>query len=161
MSTHTALAVVPFPKRSAIMETKSATQVQKERRAAIETTANELLSHCTDITLTSINERGYQRTCVLTKVHADGFNDIYFITSKRSPINGKASVCYFHGADSVTLIGDVVFETDRATQEAMWLETERPFSRMGVDDPKFRLLHFHTREATFWIDGKFRTCKYR
>lgn len=35
------------------------------------------------------------------------------------------------------------------------------FSKKGTDDPKFRLIKFHTIEATFWIEGKFRTCKYK
>lgn len=34
-------------------------------------------------------------------------------------------------------------------------------SKKGIDDPKFRLIHFHAIEATFWIEGKFRTCKYK
>ena len=31
----------------------------------------------------------------------------------------------------------------------------------GIADTKFRLLKFTTIEATFWIGGKFRTCKYK
>lgn len=100
----------------------------------------------------------------------EGFSDIYFITSKRSPINGKAthfengpkaSVCYYHGDDSVTLIGNVEFVEDREVQESIWSEQHRKFLKKGIDDPKFRLLKFHTIEATFWIEGKFRTCKYK
>lgn len=107
---------------------------------------------------------------MLTKARNEGFSDIYFITSKRSKINGKAthfeqnpkaSVCYFSGGDSVTLIGNVEFVEERELQEAVWKESDRRFFSKGIDDPKFRLLKFHTIEATFWIEGKFRTCKYR
>lgn len=121
-------------------------------------------------TLTSINEKGYPRTCVMGKAENDGFKDIYFITSKRSALSGKAthfehnpkaSVCYFSERNSVTLIGNVEFITDRNKQERIWSEEHRPFFPKGLDDPKFRLLKFHTIEATFWIDGKFRTCKYK
>ena len=62
---------------------------------------------------------------------------------------------------SVTLIGNVTFVTDRKTLEGIWDESDRRFFGKGIDDPKFRLLKFHTLEATFWIGGKFRTCKYR
>ena len=149
---------------------KTAAQIQKERIKEIESKANELIEKCDVAALTSINEKGYPRTCLLSTAKADSFSDIYFVTSKRSELNGKAthfeanpkaSVCYFSGGDSVTLIGNVQFITDRATQKSIWKETDRKFFKKGIDDPKFRLLKFHTIEATFWIEGKFRTCKYK
>lgn len=149
---------------------KKASQIQKERIAEIEEKANELISKCTVAVLTSINESGYPRSCVLSIARADGFRNIYFVTSKRSEINGKAkhfevnskaSVCYYLGGDSVTLIGNVEFVTDRSIQESIWKETDRKFFKQGIDDPKFRLIKFHTIEATYWIDGKFRTVKYK
>jgi len=149
---------------------KTASQIQKERTKELEAKANVLLEKCCVAALTSVNEKGYPRTCVLSIAKAEGFSDLYFVTSKRSPISGKAvhfennpkaSVCYFLGGDSVTLIGTVEFIEDRAVQEAVWNETDRRFFKKGIDDPKFRLLHFHTIEATFWIEGKFRTCRYK
>ena len=149
---------------------KTASQIQKERTKELEDKANALIQKCSTATLTSITEKGYPRTCVLNIAKQEGFADVYFVTSKRSPISGKvthfennpkASVCYSLGGDSVTLIGDVTFIEDRAVQEAVWNETDRRFFKKGIDDPKFRLLHFHTIEATFWIEGKFRTCKYK
>ena len=149
---------------------KTTSEIQKERTRELEEKANALIQKCSTATLTSINEKGYPRTCLLNIAKADGFSDVYFVTSKRSPINGKvthfeanpkASVCYFLGGDSVTLIGEVEFIEDRDVQEAVWNETDRRFFKKGIDDPKFRLIKFHTLEATFWIEGKFRTCKYK
>lgn len=149
---------------------KTASEIQKERTRELEEKANALIEKCKVVALTSINEKGYPRTCLLSIAKADGFSDIYFVTSKRSDINGKAahfeknskaSVCYFLEGDSVTLIGNVEFITDRQIQEAVWNETDRKFFKKGIEDPKFRLLKFHTIEATFWIEGKFRTCKYK
>lgn len=59
--------------------------------------------------------------------------------------------------DSITLIREVEFVEDRALKERIWNEGDRSFFKNGIDDPKFRLLKFHTIEATFWIGGKFRT----
>ena len=149
---------------------KTAHEIQKERIAEIEAKAAKLLDSVSVATLTSISENGYPCTCLLTKHRNDGFSDIYFVTSKRSKLNGKAthfehnpraSVCYFSGGDSVTLIGNVAFVEDRATQESIWSNTDRRFFSKGIDDPKLRMLKFHTIEATFWIEGKFRTGKYR
>lgn len=149
---------------------KTASEIQKERTKELEEKANTLIRKCNTATLTSINEKGYPRTCLLSIARTEGFSDIYFVTSKRSDINGKvthfeknpkASVCYFLDGDSVTLIGNVEFIDDRELQEAVWNETDRRFFKKGVDDPKFRLIRFHTVEATFWIEGKFRTCKYK
>ena len=149
---------------------KKASEIQKERTRELEEKANLLIAKCKVATLTSINEKGYPRTCLLSIAKADGFSDVYFVTSKRSEINGKvthfetntrASVCYFLDGDSVTLIGNVEFVEDRDLQEAVWNETDRRFFKKGIDDPKFRLIKFYTIEATFWIEGKFRTCKYK
>lgn len=149
---------------------KTASEIQKERIKELEEKANALIAKCGTATLTSINEKGYPRTCLLAIAKAEGFSDIYFVTSKRSEINGKvthfeknpkASVCYFLDGDSVTLIGNVEFINDRELQAAVWNETDRRFFKKGIDDPKFRLIKFHTIEATFWIEGKFRTCKYK
>ena len=99
---------------------RTANEIQKERRKEIEDKADE-----------PINEKGYPRICVLSIAKTEEFSDVYFITSKRSPINGKAthfesnpkaSVCYFLGGDSVTLIGNIEFVEDRETQESIWSE---------------------------------------
>lgn len=149
---------------------KTASQIQKERIIEIENKACELINRCKVASLTSINENGYPRTCVLNIAKRNSFKEIYFVTSKRSHINGKAthfelnskaSVCYYLGGDSVTLVGDVEFITDRSVQEEIWNEADRKFFKNGIDDPKFRLIKFHTIEATFWIEGKFRTVKYK
>ena len=149
---------------------KTASEVQKDRTRELEEKATQLIKKCSVATLTSINEKGYPRTCLLSIAKADDFSDIYFVTSKRSQINGKAthfeanpkaSVCYFLDGDSVTLIGNVEFVEDREMQAYVWNESDRRFFKNGSDDPKFRLLKFHTIEATFWIEGKFRTCKYK
>ena len=149
---------------------KSASEIQKERIVQIEAEASALVDSVRIATLTSVNENGYPRTCVMSKYKNEGFSDIYFVSSKRSKQSGKvthfennpkASVCCFRDGDSVTLIGNVSFVTDRKTPESIWDESDRRFFGKGIDDPKFRLLKFHTIEATFWIGGKFRTCKYR
>lgn len=148
----------------------TAYEIQKERIAKIEAEANELLDRCDTLSLASVNEQGYPRICTVSKFKAESFREMYFISSKRSKTNGKithfesndkASVCYTSGNDSVTLIGKIEFVTDRALAETLWRESDRHFFAKGVDDPKFRLLRFRTIEATFWINGSFRTCKYK
>lgn len=149
---------------------KSASQIQKERIKELENQANELLKKCNVLTLASINENDYPRICTISKLKDEGFNILYFVTSKRSELNGKAthfeknshaSVCYSLGNDSVTLIGNIEFIQDKELQKKLWNESDRRFFSKGIEDPKFRLLKFTTNEATFWINGKFRTCKYK
>ncbi len=149
---------------------KTTNEIQKERRKEIEEKASLLLERCDAVTLTSINEKGYPRTCVLSKLKSDTFMDIYFETSKRSDINGKAthfeantkaSVCYYLGGDSVTLIGNIDIISDPNEKKLFEELCDKRFFKKGIYDPKHRLLRFHTTEATFWIEGKFRTCKYK
>lgn len=147
-----------------------ASDIQKQRIREIEEKADKLVDELNIATLTSINQDGYPRTCVMTKADNMSFKEIYFVTSKRSHLNGKAthfenntkaSVCFYDSSDSLTLIGDVTFIDDKDLQNKLWIESDRRFFSKGADDPKFRLIRFQTREATFWIDNKFRTLKYK
>ncbi len=149
---------------------KTAAEIQKERAKELEDKAAELLSRCDVLTLTSINENGYPRTCLVSKLKAEGFRDIYVETSKRSELAGKAthferctkaSVCFFQGGDSVTLVGDVKIISDPQEKKAFEALCNKGFFKKGVEDPKHRLLMFHATEATFWIGGRFRTCTYK
>jgi len=149
---------------------KKASEIQKERTKELEDKARILLEKCDVITLASINDQGYPRICTISKVKADGFSDLWFFTSKRSELNGKAthfennekaSVCYQLGGNSVTLIGTVEIVSDMEEKGKFDDLCDRAFFKRGVEDPKCYLLKFHTIEATFWIDRKFRTCKYK
>jgi len=149
---------------------KKASEIQKERIQEIEDKANILLDKCDTITLASVNKSGYPRICYVSKLRSVGFSEIYIVTGKRSKYHGKvthfenntkASVCYFIGGDSVTLIGNIEIVEDDNLKTELWRESDRRFFSKGTEDPKFRLLRFVTNEATFWIDGKFRTCTYK
>lgn len=148
---------------------KTAYEIQKERIRDIEEKARQLLTECHVVTLASVNEQGYPRICAVTKVHAEGFSEIYFETSKRSKYHGKAthfeknakaSVCYHRGPDSVTLIGEVAIVHDMAVKKTFESHCDKRFFKGGIADPKHVLLKFRVKEATFWIEGKFRTCRY-
>lgn len=149
---------------------KKASEIQKERIKEIEDKAIVLLDKCDIVTLASVNEDGYPRICTIAKIKNNGFSDIWFFTSKRSKINGKAthfennkkaSVCYRLGGDSITLIGNIEIVNDMNELNSFDEYCDRNFFKKGVKDPRCRLLRFHTIEATFWIQGKFRTCKYK
>jgi general stress protein 26 len=149
--------------------TKTASEIQKERIHEIEEKAARLLEKCDVVTLASVNENGYPRICTVTKLKANGFSEIFFQTSKRSEYHGKAthfehnskaSVCYSLGGDSVTLIGDVEIVLDMEVKKEFEQQCDAKFFKKGIADPKHILLRFRVKEATFWIDGKFRTCRY-
>ncbi|GAB6087481.1 pyridoxamine 5'-phosphate oxidase family protein [Alkaliphilus crotonatoxidans] len=148
---------------------RTAHEIQKERIKDIEEKAAALLEKCDVVTLASVNEKGYPRVCAIQKIMSKGFSEIYFMTSKRSHINGKAthfennskaSVCFHLGNDSVTLIGEVEIVTDTNQKRDFEGYCDRRFFKNGIEDPKCYVLRFQTKEATFWIEGKFRTCKY-
>lgn len=149
---------------------KTASEIQKERIKELEEKANALLEKCDVLELASINENGYPRICAISKVRDNGFSEIYFMTSKRSHLNGKAthfenntkaSVCYHLGGDSVTLIGNVEIVKDMDEKRKFSDDCDKRFFKKGIEDSKCYVLKFRTIEATFWIEGKFRTCKYK
>ena len=116
----------------------TANDIQKEIKRLLEEQVAELLEKCGVVTLASVNEKGYLRICTMRKCAAEGFHDIYFVSSKRSKLNGKvthfenndkARVCYSLGGDSVTLIGRVEFVTDRELQGRVWDDGDRGFSQ--------------------------------
>lgn len=152
------------------MAAKTAGEIQKERIRAIEDKAARLLENCDMVTLASVNPQGYPRICTVSKLKAVGFSEIYVETSRRSEIQGKAvhfranpkaSVCYSIGADSVTLVGEVEIIRDPAIKNTFAPLANRTFFKDGVDDPRHVLLRFRAIEATFWIEGRFRTVKYK
>ena len=72
--------------------------------------AAELLAKCEVVTLASITEDGYPRICVMAKVKTEGIRTIWMATGSHSAKTGhfqknpKASVCYYAGCNSVTLL---------------------------------------------------------
>lgn len=122
----------------------------------------ELLENCAEITLSSINENGYPRTCVLSKTKSDSIKKLWCATglsgtkTKHFNTNPKASVCFWKDGNSVTLIGNVIVRTDRQIREEMWLDWFMDHFPGGIDDPNYCILEFSaTEEATLWIDGEF------
>jgi general stress protein 26 len=152
------------------MPDKTAGEIQKERIHEIEEKATRLLEKCDVVTLASVNENGYPRICAMNKLTANGFSEIFVETSKRSEIQGKAvhfqtnpkaSMCYHLGGDSVTLVGEVEIINDIAIKKEFEQQSNRTFFKNGVSDPRHVLLRFRAIEATFWIEGRFRTVKYK
>ena len=148
---------------------KSAHEIQKDRIREIEEKADRLLEKCDVVSLASVNEHGYPRICTVSKLKANGFREIYFQTSKRSAIQGKAihfarnpkaSVCYRLDGDSVTLVGEVEIIQEMDIKKQFEADCDQRFFKNGIADPRHLLLRFLVKEATFWIEGKFRTCKY-
>ena len=152
------------------MAAKTAGEIQKERIREIEDKAARLLEKCDVVTLASVNQQGYPRICTVSKLKAVGFSEIYVETSRRSEIQGKAvhfqanpkaSVCYHLGGDSVTLVGEVEIISDPEIKKTFEPLVSRAFFKDGINDPRHVLLHFKATEATFWIEGRFRTVKYK
>lgn len=151
------------------MEAK-ASDIQKQRIREIEAKADGLVRKCALMFVSFVNENGYPRTCCVSKLCDRGFREVFFVTSKRSEkqgkathfeSNAKASVCFQLESDSLTLVGDVEIITDRAEMQELWNENDKAFFPKGIDDPKIRFIRFRTKEVTFWIGQKFRTVHYK
>lgn len=125
--------------------------------------ASDLLEGCSDITLSSVNENGYPRICVLSKTKSEGIKKVWCSTGftsqkvKHFKENPKASICFWKGGDSVTLLGKVTVRTDREIKEEMWIDWFIEHFPGGIDDPGYCILEFTTEETTLWIDNEFVT----
>ena len=125
--------------------------------------ASDLINCCGEVTLASVNENGYPRICVLSKIKSEGIKKIFVATgmtgtkTKHFQANPKASVCVWKNGDSITLIGTVIVTQERAILEEMWLDWLIEHFSGGVEDPNYCILVFTAEEATLWIDGEFVT----
>ena len=131
----------------------------------IVTKAAEMLTKCKEITLASINENGYPRVCVLSKNKSEGLTKIWVATALSSVKtrnfmeNPKASVCFYSGGDSATLVGKVSVIQDRAVKADMWIDWYTNHFPGGIEDPEYCILEFTAEEATLWIDQEFVTLR--
>lgn len=127
--------------------------------------AEALLTKCDEIMLASVNENGYPRVCVVSKIKFDGIRKIWVTTgfsgtkTRHFLKNPKASVCFYKDGNSVTLVGKVTVKQDTEIRKQMWLDWFINHFPGGTDDPEYCVLEFATEEATFWIDQEFVTLK--
>jgi len=125
--------------------------------------AETMAAACAHVMLASVNEEGYPSVCVLSKNKAEGIRKIFVSTGLSSAkvrnfrSNPRASVCFYENDDSVTLVGRVRIEQERAIREEMWIDWFTDHFPAGIDDTNYCVLVFHTEEATLWIDGEFAT----
>lgn len=123
--------------------------------------AAELLEKCEVVTLASINEEGYPRICVMSKIKTEGIRTMWMATGTHSAKTGhfqqnpKASVCYFSGGDSVTLLGEIEIVHDAAIKQGLWQDWFVAHFPQGVTDPEYCIFRFDARQATCWIEHCF------
>lgn len=110
--------------------------------------------------------RGGPRSSIITKLRSEGHNVIYF----GAPINSQkvqnirqnqnASICYYSGSDSITLLGRVEFVTDNTLRKQLWREWCQKTNAIALNEYDFCPMKFTTTEATFWIRNKLSTFNY-
>ncbi len=127
--------------------------------------AAEMLVKNSEVTLASVNENGYPRVCVLSKIKSEGIRKFWVATGLSSVKvrhfleNSKAGACFYHCGNSVTLVGRVSVIQDRVVKAEMWLDWFINHFSGGIDDPNYCILEFETEEATLWIDNEFITLR--
>lgn len=88
--------------------------------------AAALLKKCESVTIASVDANGYPRPVQMSKIKANGFNEVWTATGADSvkvsdfKHNGKAGLCYDCYGDSVALRGTVEIITDDAIRKEMW-----------------------------------------
>ena len=129
--------------------------------------AEELLSRCSVCTVASVSEEGYPRICVLMPLQTKGIKEFWFSTDTSSTkvkhfINkDKAGVTFYHGGDSVTIIGNMEIVLDKSLKDRLYDKwsnfLDRHFVNGGKNDPNYCLVHFIAKETTIYIGGEFQT----
>lgn len=128
---------------------------------SIKEQAIEMLQGCESVILASINKDGYPRPVPMSKIHAEGFHEIWMATGKNAfktkdfVRNSKAGLCFFKAGNSIAMTGTVEIITDKVTKEKLWQDWFIEHFPGGVADKNYILLKFTGSHATFWIDGTF------
>ena len=123
--------------------------------------AAALLKKCESVTIASVDANGYPRPVQMSKIKANGFNEVWTATGAASvkvaefKHNSKAGLCYDCYGYSVALRGTLEIITDDAIRKEMWQDWFIHHFPGGPSDPNYVILHFKGTEATFWINGEF------
>lgn len=123
--------------------------------------ATELLQQCEVVILTSVKKEGFPRPVPLSKIHTEGFTEIWMATGKNSvkvkdfSTNPKAGLCFSEKGNSIAMTGVVEIITDKEMKEKLWQDWFIAHFPKGPADPNYVLLKFKGDHATIWIDGKF------
>lgn len=126
----------------------------------IQEKATAIVAKVPIVTLASIDEEGYPRPAVLSKLGIDGAS-IYVATGTSSSktahfkSNPKAGLSIVDGHDSIIYTGTVEIVDDLAAKQAVWSDWLYEHFPAGVGDPEYALLRFTPLTATYWIDGEF------
>lgn len=128
--------------------------------------AARILMNTNEVFLSSVGAGGGPRSSIITKLRSEGHNVIYF----GAPINSQkvqnirqnhnASICYYSGLDSITLLGRVEFVTDNTLRKQLWHEWCKKTNAIALNEYDFCPMKFTTTEATFWIRNKLSTFNY-
>lgn len=128
--------------------------------------ASRILMNTREVFLSSVGVGGGPRSSIITKLRSEGYNTIYFAAPMSSQKvqnfrkNPNASICYYSGCDSVTLLGHVEFITDSTLIKQLWLEWCRRSCALTMSEYDFCPMRFVTTEATFWIRNNLTTVTY-
>lgn len=131
-----------------------------------ETIASRILMNTNEVFLSSVGVGGGPRSSIITKLRSEGHNIIYFAAPMNSQKvqnirqNPNASICYYSGCDSVTLMGRVELITDNTLRKQLWLEWCRRSNALTISEYDFCPMRFITMEATFWIRNRLTTISY-
>lgn len=128
--------------------------------------AARILMNTNEVFLSSVGVGGGPRSSIVTKLRSEGHTVIYFGAPLNSQKvqnirqNPNASICYYSGCDSITLLGRVEFVTDNTLRKQLWHEWCKKTNALAVSEYDFCPMKFTTSEATFWIRNKLSTFTY-
>lgn len=123
-------------------------------------TTTDLLNRSNLLSLASINDQGYPRVCIVTKLHNDGLDKIYIATgtssnkTKHFQANPKASICYYDEQASAILIGHINIVECPELKQALWQDWLLEHLPGGVNDPEYCVLEFVPTEGSICVAGK-------
>ena len=111
-----------------------------KRWMPIKKQAEWVLEQCGYIILSTVSENGYPRPVAIDILRHTGISILWMTTGLSTEI---------------TLTGKVEIQTDAETRQNFWQDYMLHYFPLGINDPDYCILCFHTEEATLWIDRKF------
>lgn len=127
----------------------------------------DLLNRSNLLSLASINEQGYPRVCIVTKLHNEGLDKIYVATgsssnkTKHFQADPRASICYYDEQASAILTGNIKIVDCLELKQALWQDWLLEHLPGGVEDPEYCVLEFVPVEANVCVAGEMQRVELR
>ena len=119
--------------------------------------AGKIAAECGSAYFGVTDEDGCPSVSTVTPLKTDGIFRVYFSAGlcgnkiKRLRRDKRASVCFQHELNNITLVGEAQILTDFETKKNFWTGWLTEHFPEGENDPNYCIVMFESKRASLWV----------